>query len=125
MTTSRTVVVTGSTRGLGFGLASAFLARGCNVVVNGRSADALAAAAQKLGSPERVLTVQAEIHDEAAIRALWAKAIERFGRVDVWINNAGSGSAQVPFAAQSAGQVGDVVRTNVLGMVLATHVAIE
>lgn len=120
---AKTVVVTGSTRGLGFGLASAFLARGCSVVVHGRSK--VEEAAAKLGAPERVLAHAGDVTEERAVRALWDAAVKRFGRVEVWVNNAGSGGAQVPLLETPAEVSAQVVRTNLLGCVLGTRVALE
>jgi NAD(P)-dependent dehydrogenase (short-subunit alcohol dehydrogenase family) len=121
----RTVVVTGSTRGLGFGLNRAFLDLGCNVVVNGRSSQAVDAAVAKLAGSDRVLAQVGDVCDEGSVRALWDAALSRFGRVDVWINNAGAGSQQVPFAQQSIDFVASVVRTNLVGAVLGTRIALE
>jgi NAD(P)-dependent dehydrogenase (short-subunit alcohol dehydrogenase family) len=125
---SRTVVVTGSTRGFGHGLTDAFLALGCNAVVNGRSSEAVQAATQKLAAKHgeaRVLAHPGDVCDEKSVRALWDAAAAKFGRVDVWINNAGSGSQQIPFAQQSAELVANVVRTNLVGAVLGTRIALE
>ena len=118
-----TVVVTGSTRGLGFGLIRAFLARGCNVVVHGRAG--VDEAAAKLAEPARVLSHAGDVTEEAEVRALWDAAVARFGRVDVWINNAGSGGAQVPLVDTPASLSAQVVRVNFLGCVLGTRVALE
>jgi NAD(P)-dependent dehydrogenase (short-subunit alcohol dehydrogenase family) len=123
-----TVVVTGSTRGLGYGLTEAFLALGCNAVVNGRSAEAVQAAAKTLAQKHgaaRLLACPADVCEGKHLRALWDAAVARFGRVDVWINNAGSGSQQVPFLEQSPELVANVVRTNLVGAVLGTRIALE
>ncbi|MBK7864076.1 MAG: SDR family oxidoreductase [Archangiaceae bacterium] len=120
---AHTVVVTGSTRGVGFGLVSAFLERGCNVVVHGRSKAADAAA--KLGFPERVLAFDGDVTDAGSVRALWDTAEQRFGRVDVWVNNAGSGGALVPVAQLPLETCSSVVATNLTGCVLGTRVALE
>ncbi|MBL8952108.1 MAG: SDR family oxidoreductase [Myxococcaceae bacterium] len=117
------VVVTGSTRGLGFGLVSAFLQLGCSVVVHGRSRSAEAAA--KLGAPERVLAVDGDVTRADDVRALWAAAVQRFGRVDVWVNNAGLGGAMVPVAELPVETCAAVVSTNLLGCVLGTRIALE
>ncbi len=119
-----TVVVTGSTRGLGFGLARAFLDLSCNVVVNGRSEVAVNDPVAKHPT-DRELAVAGDVSDASATRALWAAAVAKFGRVDVWINNAGAGSQQVPFVEQSLELVANVVRTNLVGAVLGTRIALE
>ena len=117
------VVVTGSTRGLGFGLASAFIQLGCSVVVQGRSKSSESAA--KLGAPERVLAVDGDVTRAEDVRALWGAAAQRFGRIDVWMNNAGLGGAMVPMAELPVETCAAVVSTNLQGCVLGTRIALE
>jgi gluconate 5-dehydrogenase len=78
----RTALVTGSTRGLGLALAQALAAAGARVAVNGRSTDACEEVAATL--PDAV-AAPFDVTDEEAI----AVAVERLGRVDVLVNNAG------------------------------------
>lgn len=125
MSERQTAVVTGSSRGLGFGLVTSFLARGCNVVVNGRASVALKEAATKLGESDRVLVVQGDVSSAEPLQALWAGAKQRFGRVDFWVNNAGAGGAQVPFLEQTVESIATLAQTNLTGMVLATRIALE
>lgn len=84
-----TVIITGASSGIGLGLAQAYLARGYNVVGNARSAQRLAAAAETLGHSERFLGVEGDIADPATATQLVERAIDRFGQVDVLVNNAG------------------------------------
>jgi NAD(P)-dependent dehydrogenase (short-subunit alcohol dehydrogenase family) len=119
------VVVTGSTRGIGYGLAEAFLARGCRVAVSGREEAATKDAGEKLGEPERVLAKACDVSSAAQLEALWTASVERFGRVDVWINNAGYCNAIRPFAELDAEQIERVVDANVRGTMLGSHVAIR
>ena len=91
--TGKVVVVTGSTKGIGKGLAREFLKRGHSVVISGRKQADAEAVATELG-PEAVSGVKAsgvacEVTDYAHVQNLWDKAIAAFGRVDIWINNAG------------------------------------
>ena len=85
----KTALITGSSSGIGFDVARAFLDRGANVVLNGRNAEKLNRAAQELGHPERVASVTGSIADPATGAALVSTALDRFGRVDVLVNNAG------------------------------------
>ena len=78
----KTVVVTGSTRGIGRGLAQQFLQRGCNVVVSGRrqeSADAVVAELASEAEADRLLAVACEITDAGQLQNLWDRAVEKFG----------------------------------------------
>src|SRR5262245_47710817 len=92
-----TVVVTGSTKGLGLGLARSFLDLGANVVVSGRGGDSVEAACAALRErfPEaRILGRACDVGVYTDVRALWDAACDRFGAVDVWVNNAGTSNVQ-------------------------------
>jgi NAD(P)-dependent dehydrogenase (short-subunit alcohol dehydrogenase family) len=83
-------VITGSTSGIGRGIAGYFSRLGGLIVVHGRNAERGASVVkeiQEAGGGE-VAFVEADLHDEASCRALIAKAIERFGHLDVLVNNA-------------------------------------
>ncbi len=83
------VVITGAGSGIGFDLARRFLAEGSSVVLNGRDKDKLERAAAALGTGERVALVAGSIAERATARRLVEVAHERFGGVDVLVNNAG------------------------------------
>jgi NAD(P)-dependent dehydrogenase (short-subunit alcohol dehydrogenase family) len=86
----RVVVVTGASSGIGEACAVAFAQRGARVVLAARRAERLEALVQKLeGAGGQALAVVTDVTDEAAVQALFDKAVERFGTVDVVINNAG------------------------------------
>jgi NAD(P)-dependent dehydrogenase (short-subunit alcohol dehydrogenase family) len=123
--TGKVVVVTGSTRGIGHGLVRAFLDRGCSVVVSGRSEAAVASAVESLGAPDRVLGVAADVTSEADQQALWDAAVARFGRVDVWVANAGVSAPRLPVDDVPADAVRAVVETNVLGVLHSAQVALR
>jgi NAD(P)-dependent dehydrogenase (short-subunit alcohol dehydrogenase family) len=120
------IVITGSTRGIGFGLAGAFLARGCSVVVSGRTHDAVDEAVAKLGAePSRVIGVPCDVTSAGDLQALWERATAAFGSVDVWINNAGTCNAARAFADLEAAEVTNVIDTNMRGAMLGSHVAVR
>ena len=87
MSESRVVLITGAGRGLGVDLARAALDAGHRVVATARDADRVTRA---LGATENLLAVSLDITDPAAVQAGIAAAVDRFGRVDVLINNAGN-----------------------------------
>ena len=95
----RVMLVTGGSRGIGEAIAAAFLASGAaGVAITSRRAENLAAAAERLGSPDRLMTIEARADDaEAAADAVGA-VIERFGRCDILVNNAGTNPAAGPIA---------------------------
>lgn len=98
MLEGRVAVVTGGTRGIGRGIAEALLARGAAVVVNGRSEDKGRQAIDEMGAPARTAFVAGDVTRRADVVAVVEAAIERFGRVDVLVNNAGGSSGFAPVA---------------------------
>jgi NAD(P)-dependent dehydrogenase (short-subunit alcohol dehydrogenase family) len=79
-------VVTGSTSGIGHGIAAYFVEQGASVLIHGRNADRGAEIVKALGPNADF--AQADLSDEAACRGLIRRAVERFGRIDVLVNNA-------------------------------------
>ena len=89
MAKPRTAVITGSSRGIGLAVAQAFLKCGDNVVFHGRDADKLKRVAKELGSADRIETVAGGLEDVGTGQALVTAAMNRFGSLDVLVNNAG------------------------------------
>lgn len=81
------VIVTGASRGLGAAMVRALVAEGANVVAAARSTDALAALAAS--APEHIEPVSCDMRDTDAVEALVDACLDRFGRVDSVVNNAG------------------------------------
>lgn len=88
MVQGRTAIVTGGSRGIGFGIAAALVADGANVCLTGRDPERLAAARQELDADDRVCTVAGKSQDPEHRAAAVAATIERFGAVDLLVNNA-------------------------------------
>ncbi|MEV1329942.1 SDR family oxidoreductase [Micromonospora costi] len=80
--TDRVYVLTGASRGLGYATAECLVADGARVVLSARDADAVAAAAARLGGPERAVAVNADLSDPATPQRLVDTAREHFGRLD-------------------------------------------
>jgi len=119
------VVITGSTRGIGFELARAFLERGACVFLNGRSEGSVARALESLGgASERLAGRAADLRERAEVQALWDAALESFGRVDVWVNNAGLAMDPSPIAAVDPARIDAIVATNIAGLMHGSAVAI-
>ncbi len=87
MTDEKVWFVTGAGRGMGVDIAHAALAAGHTVVATARNADAVTEA---VGEADDLLAVELDVTDPAAAEAAVAAAVERFGRIDVLVNNAGN-----------------------------------
>lgn len=122
MTQPRTVIITGASSGLGFALAEAFLERGDNVVGNARSQARLDQAAARLGQPQRFIGVAGDIAQAVTAKRLFAAALERFGGVDILINNAGIFIPK-PFTEYSEEDVDALVGTNLKGFFYPSQAA--
>ncbi len=127
-TSPRSIVITGSTRGIGYGLAQAFLALDCAVTVSGRTSDSTAGAADRLAAqyaPQRIFGLPCDVRVAAQIGSLWEAAVARFGSVDIWINNAGY-AGEVGLAwERPAAEVQSVIDTNLVGTILGSQVALR
>ena len=97
---SKTVIITGGGKGIGFGVATAFAKEGADIVITGRQESALAAAKEKLESAYgiRVGYVAGDLGQEETAPKVVAKAIEMTGRLDVLINNAQASKSGVSSA---------------------------
>jgi len=126
MSNRRNVVITGSTRGIGLGLAENFLKRGCCVVVSGRGQEVVDRVADSLGASfdaHRVVGRACDVTRVEHLQALWDFACKAFGRVDVWINNAGISIARAPLWEQPSAAIAAIINTNLTGVLLANRVA--
>jgi NAD(P)-dependent dehydrogenase (short-subunit alcohol dehydrogenase family) len=85
----QTVIVTGGSQGVGLGIARAFLRAGASVVTCARSSFDRPPAAEDDDQRQRCVHVAADVRDDAQIDIVVATAVERFGRLDVLVNNAG------------------------------------
>jgi short-subunit dehydrogenase len=122
------IVITGSTKGIGLGLAREFLRRGHSVLVTSRGQTALDAAISDLGSkfpPEHIAALPCDVSNYDNVTALWDKAIEAFGSVDIWINNAGRNTVQELFHEVPPQDYVATVQTNLIGLMHCSHVAIR
>jgi len=87
----RVAVITGGSRGLGLVIARHLAAKGVNLVICSRSKDQLDAAQQELTAlGAQVLALQCDVTDQSQVNKLVAAAINRYGKIDILINNAGT-----------------------------------
>ena len=122
----KTAVITGSSRGLGFAIAKACAEQGANVVLAARTEATLHSAVAELRSRgykvEGIVCDTAKLED---VERLAQRAVLTFGRLDIWINNAGI-SAPYGFTMSIApDQIKKVVDTNIMGVYYGSHVAMR
>ena len=113
-----TVVITGSTKGIGRGLAEEFIKRGHNAVISSRNPADVEKVSQALASigPGKCTGIACDITDKGQLEALWAHAVNEFGQVNFWINNAGMASSR--HAIHELPE--DITRTLITGNMLGT-----
>ena len=124
----KNVVITGGTRGIGHGLATEFLKRNCRVIITGRNQAQVDEAVDVLSAehgPDDIAGTTCEVSSYADLEALWDFAVQKFGSVDVWINNAGMSVARQHLHEIDAGDIEKIVAVNLTGMLLANKVAIR
>ena len=117
---NRTVLITGASSGIGLGLAKAWLERGANVVLNARDEAKLRQAAGGLGHGDRIALVPGDIGDRTVGRRMVDVAQDRFGGVDVLINNAGHFNAK-PFDEYSEEDLDGFFTAHVKGNFLTSQ----
>ena len=93
MLKNKTVLITGASKGIGLCVATTFAAEGARVAINARGATDLKVAADKIkaATGKDVLTVQADVADSSTLPAMVDAVIEKWGSIDILINNAGAG----------------------------------
>ncbi len=110
-TKTDTVLITGGSSGIGLDAARGFLERGSNVVLNGRNEDKLADAVKYLGGNGKVISVAGDIGDKETGEKLVAAAVDKFGSVDVLVNNAGIFGLK-PFLESTEEELDRYIHTN-------------
>lgn len=122
---NKIVVITGSTRGFGYAIAEAMLKAGATVVISGRSQDALTKAFASLTALGVVKGQLCDVREEEQVYALARFAVQSFGRIDVWINNAGYSSAAGLMVETSPAQAIDMFLANDMGTLYGSQAALH
>jgi NAD(P)-dependent dehydrogenase (short-subunit alcohol dehydrogenase family) len=121
---SKVAIVTGAGSGIGRAVARALLGEGHAVALAGRRREALEETARSAEAPAaRALVVPADVRDPGSVKALFDAARDRFGRVDVLFNNAGTNIPPTPIEELTVEQWQAVVDINLTGMFLCTREA--
>jgi NAD(P)-dependent dehydrogenase (short-subunit alcohol dehydrogenase family) len=122
----RVAIVTGAGSGIGKASALALLKEGWAVALAGRRKEMLEAAVREAGAAaSRSLAVPTDVGDPASVRNLFSQTRERFGRLDLLFNNAGTGAPPVPLEDLTYEQWKTVVDANLTGAFLCTQEAFK
>jgi NAD(P)-dependent dehydrogenase (short-subunit alcohol dehydrogenase family) len=121
--TEKVAIVTGAGSGIGRAVAVALARERYAVALAGRRVDALETTAKEAGPEARTLVVPTDVGDPAAVKRLFTRTREAFGRLDVLFNNAGSGAPAIPLEDLTYEQWKAVVDANLTGAFLCTQEA--
>jgi NAD(P)-dependent dehydrogenase (short-subunit alcohol dehydrogenase family) len=124
----KNVVITGSTSGIGLGLADSFLSFGCSLTISGRSQENLDKAFDFLVSKHdrsRMLAYLCDVTDYEQVCDLWGAAKTHFGNIDIWINNAGVGQPEIAAQEYTPDLVDKIIDTNIKGAIYGSIVALK
>jgi NAD(P)-dependent dehydrogenase (short-subunit alcohol dehydrogenase family) len=121
--TNQVAVITGGSMGIGEAIARLFVAEGAAVVITSRDIARAEAARQRIGSPDRTQAMACDVRRRADIECLVQATVTRFGRIDVWINNAGHGLLD-SVEKMKAADYRALFDTNLFGAIEGMQVAI-
>ncbi len=123
MQQEKVAIVTGGGSGIGKYSALALLEKGYSVTIAGRRETKLNDVLEEVGDDNKMIGVVTDVADPDSVGRLFAKTVERFGRVDLLFNNAGTGAPPIPLEDLSFEQWSSVVNTNLTGAFLCTQYA--
>ncbi len=122
----KVAVITGSSRGLGLAIAQAYARKGAAVVMAGRSESALNEAVASLKQQGRQASgLLTDVGDLSQVKALADHAVQTFGKIDIWVNNAGRAGVYGPTASIDPRQFESVIRSNIFGVYYGSIVALQ
>jgi len=120
----KVVVVTGASMGIGEAIAKLFAGKGASVALLSRDASRAEAARQRIGHSERTLALACDVRSREDVDRALAATLDRFHRVDVWVNNAGVGIRD-SVADMQASAMRELFETNFFGAVNCMQAAAQ
>jgi len=123
---AKTIVITGSTRGIGLGLAKTFLKKGHQVIINGRTAEKvqqMVTELQKISS--ELIGIAGNVTEQETHNKIFRQGSDRFGKIDIWINNAGIPQPYQLLMDIDNDKIKDLIDINVHGLIIGTKIAAQ
>ncbi|MGB1287380.1 MAG: SDR family NAD(P)-dependent oxidoreductase [Aggregatilineales bacterium] len=124
----KSIVITGATRGIGYGMAHEFLQRGHQVTICGRSQQSVDKAVQSLSEhhdASHIIGQPCDVSQYEDVQALWDTAIAQFNQVDIWINNAGVDTKRETLDVLDLAAIDTTLDVNLRGVFYGSRVALQ
>lgn len=120
----KSVVITGSTRGIGLAMAKEFLKAGCRVTLSGRGQEISLSVLDGLKDfKDQYIYVPCNVQEKPDLQNLWDISVSKWGQIDIWINNAGQNTPHAFAADTDQSYVENIIDTNITGMIFGSQVA--
>ena len=120
----KVAIITGGTQGIGRGTVERFLAEGARVIATARDATRGAAMAASIGRPDQFVFVAQDVAEEAGWQRVIATSLDRFGQLDVLVNNAAASASQT-IAGTSIAQFRAMLETNLISVFMGIKFGAE
>ena len=120
----KVALITGGTKGIGYGIAQALLAQGLRVAITGRSQESAAQAAKELGNNDEVLAIASDVTLLESQEKAVAQVLEKWGQLDILIANAGIGHFETIDKLTSQ-QWNDTISTNLTGVFYSVKASLD
>jgi 2-deoxy-D-gluconate 3-dehydrogenase len=122
----RVGIVTGASRGLGYGIAQALASAGSDLVIVSRSSSELQRASEEIAkkTKQKVLPISFDLGKKGAIERLVTSVVKEFGRIDILVNNAGT-TVRKPFVEVAENEFDDVINLNLRAVYFLTQAAVK
>jgi short-subunit dehydrogenase len=122
----KNIVITGSTRGIGFAMAKEFLSAGCQVTLSGRG-DCLSPSicADLKTFEKQYIYVTCHVENKGDLQRLWDISAKQWGQIDVWINNAGQNAPHAFLVDTATDYLEKIIACNITGMIFGSQVAAQ
>jgi short-subunit dehydrogenase len=119
----KNVVITGSTRGIGYSMATEFLRAGCNVTLSGRGEEAETVQTALSPFKGKYIYIPCNVQEKASLQNLWDASRVHWGEIDIWINNAGQNTPHMFSWETEETYTETIIKTNIIGMIYGSQIA--